>query len=469
MRGSPGSALGEGVTAMRPRRFIRRVSRDASPIQVVVLSFIAIISVGAALLALPAASRSGTSCGFFTALFTSTSAACITGLMLSDVYVQWSAFGQTVILLLIQIGGLGIMSVFSIFSFLLGKKIGLKQRLILVYSYNLNRIDGVVRMVRHLLIGTLGLELLGAAVLSIRFIPQFGLGRGAFMGLFHAVSAFCNAGLDLMGIIAPFSSLRAYVGDPLVCVTVMALAIVGGLGFFVWEDVLSKRSFRRLRLHSKLVLITSGVLLIGGALVFMLAEWDNSATMGGLKAGQKVLAALFQSTATRTAGYYTIDQGAMTGGARAASVILMLIGGSSGSTAGGIKTVTAAVLVLSAAAAFRGRQEITVFNRTIDNSQAMAAIAITMLVAGLGLFGGIFISIADGYPFMQSLYEAISAITTVGFTGGIIPELSLASKTLLMIYMFFGRVGVITIGLAFMSRGKTAAKIRYPVSRVMLG
>ena len=306
-------------------RFIR--SRRLNATRLVAGSFAVIILIGTLLLALPVSARSGESQGLFAAFFTATSATCVTGLVVTDTFLSWSPFGQAVILLLIQLGGLGFMTVITLISLAAHRRIGLSERLIMVSTLNLNDLDGVVRVVRHALMGTALFELAGAALLSVRMIPKYGLFRGLWHALFHAVSAFCNAGFDLQGgDTGAFSSLVGFQDDPLTLLTTSALVIIGGLGFFVWEDALGHKSWKKLTLYSRLVLGLTAVLTLGGALFFLAAEWGNPATLGPMGAGEKCLNAFFQSVTLRTAGFNVIDQGAMTDNSIVFSCILMQIG-----------------------------------------------------------------------------------------------------------------------------------------------
>ena len=299
--------------------------RTASPAKVIVLVFAAIILLGACLLMLPLASRSGQSCGFLTALFTSCSATCVTGLSLVDAYSQWSAFGQIVLLLLIQVGGLGFMTVFSLFLLVIRAKLGLKKRMLLQQTYGLTDINGVVGLLRGVILGTAVIELSGAVVLCLRFLKDFPLKNAVWMGLFHSVSAFCNAGFDLMGRVSPGSSLAFYAEDPVVCITVMLLITLGGIGFFVWQDLWSNRkSLKGISVYTRFVLCVSAILVLGGALVFGAAEWNNPQTLGQYDVGGKVLGAAFQSVTTRTAGFASFSQGAMTELGKVLSCIWML-------------------------------------------------------------------------------------------------------------------------------------------------
>ena len=438
--------------------------------RILLIFFLIVIAVRTGLLALPAASADGRSCGGVTAVFTATSSACVTGLSLVDTYSQWSPFGQVVLLLLIQTGGLGYMTFVSVMFFMLRRKIGLRERLILQQAMALNELDGVLRLLRLVLLGTFVIEGTGALILSVRFAFLMPAGQAVFMGVFHAVSAYCNAGFDLMGAFRPGSSLSLFSGDVVVNVTVMALIILGGLGFFVWNDLLMHRMrWRYLAVYTKLVLTATAVLIIGGFLVILALEWGNPATLGDLSAGGKLLAAMFQSVTTRTAGFFAVDQGALTDSGKLASILLMLVGGSSGSTAGGIKTATVALLFLMAVQVARNHRDIVVFGRKIPQEQVNIAGAICFLVVGLALIGAVIVSATNGIRLIDALYETASAICTVGLSTGITPALNLGSKLLLIVYMFFGRVGIMTISFAFMVKDPPDNAIGRPETRVLLG
>lgn len=418
---------------------------------------------------LPIASRSGQSCGALTALFTATSATCVTGLILVDTYVQWTAFGQSVILCLIQIGGLGFMSIISVFFFLLHRKIGLQQRLIIAQGFSLNKVDGVVHLVRDVLCWTLVFELLGASVLTLRFLGEFGFWQALRWGIFHSVSAFCNAGFDILGKLEPGSSLCLFVDDPVVNIVIMSLIVVGGLGFYVWADLRKQRSWKRISVHTKLVLTITGLLIVGGAALFAVLEWNNPQTIGTLSTGDKILASFFQSVTCRTAGFASIPQGTLTDASKAVSTMLMLIGGSSGSTAGGIKTVTIGVLFLAAWGSARGKTRVTVFGRTIGNDQIRHAMTIMLLLVTLSFWGAVILSSAGSFSFIDSLYETASALGTVGLTTGITPLLGVGSKTLLIIFMFFGRVGIMTFSLGFLHGDRVDERYHYAETKVLIG
>ncbi len=437
--------------------------------QTIVLAFLALVLLGAALLTLPAASRNGESCGFLTALFTATSATCVTGLVLADTWVQWSGFGQTVILSLIQVGGLGFMSMISIFYFLLHRKIGLKQRLIMAQGFSLNDVDGVVKLVRTVLLTTAAAEGLGALVLTLRFWPEHGFLQALCWGIFHSISAFCNAGFDIFGKLRPGSSLGLFVHDPVVNFTIIFMIVFGGLGFYVWADIARKRQFRKFSVHTKLVLLITALLLAGGALLFALLEWNNEATIGTYTTGEKLLAAFFQSTTCRTAGFASFDQGKLTDASKALSALLMLVGGSAGSTAGGVKTVTVGVLLLSMLSAARGRSRLTVFGRTIGQEQIRQAMTVMGLMVMLAFFGGMALSAANGFPFLDCFYETCSALGTAGLTTGITPLLGTGSRILLIVYMFFGRVGIMTVSFGFLLSDPVEERFQYAETKVLIG
>ena len=436
--------------------------------RLIAAAFAAIILVGTLLLMTPAASRSGVGCSFRGALFTATSATCVTGLTLFDTWSQWSGFGQAVILCLIEIGGLGFMSAASIFVFLLRRRVGMKQRLVMAQSLSVNDMSGVVRLQKLVLRGSLTIQGIGALILALRFWPEVGLKRALRWGVFHSVSAFCNAGFDIMGVFDPGTSVMRYQTDYVVMLTLMALVVLGGLGFFVWEELARVRSFKKFSVYTKLVLIITFSLLLFGTVVFALLEWDNPGTIGQLPWHQKLLNAAFQSVTVRTAGFISFDQGAMTDAGKAVSVMLMLIGGSSGSTAGGMKTVTILVMLLFLWARFHGRETVTVFKKTIPNSQVLDALTIAAVMIGLALFGGVFISATSGFGFTDALYESASAIATVGLSAAGTANMSIASQYLIILYMYFGRVGVLTIALGFLE-DKKAERFRYAETKLMIG
>lgn len=437
--------------------------------QIIAIVFAAIVLAGALLLTLPAASRDGTSCGFRPALFTATSATCVTGLVLYDTWTQWSGFGQIVILSLIELGGLGFMTAASFVIFLFRKKVGLKQRMVMAQALSLTDMEGVVKLQKVVLCGSLLVQLTGALILTARFWPEFGWVRAARWGIFHAVSAFCNAGFDIFGILRPGASLMVFNNDPVVLLTLGALVAVGGLGFFVWEEVVRVHSWKKFSVYTKLVLLTTLVLVLGGAVCFCLLEWNNPATLGAMTVPQKLLNGLFQSITVRTAGFAAIDQAVLTDAGKATTMFFMLIGGSSGSTAGGMKTVTLVVLLLFLWARIRGRSTVCVFKRTIPAGQVTDAMTIVSILVGLALFGGIFISATSPVGFTDALYESVSALATVGLTAGVTGSLSIPAQILIIIYMYFGRVGVLTISLGFLMGDSAEERFRYAQTNLLIG
>lgn len=450
------------------RQHLRKKSDHAT--RVLLLFFLMTILIGTAMLCLPVASVDGRSCGFVTALFTATSCTCVTGLSVVDTYSQWSPFGQVVLLLLIQVGGLGYMTFVSVFYFMLRRRIGLRERLILQQAMALNEVDGIIRLVRLVLMGTFLVEGIGALVLFLRFLHWLSPLQALWFGIFHSISAYCNAGFDLMGVFQPGSSLVLFADDVTVNVTIMLLIIIGGLGFFVWNDlVIHKFRWKRLAVHTKLVAVITTILIFGGAAAILALEWNNPATMGNMTPGEKILAALFQSVTTRTAGFCSVDQGALTGSGKLVSILLMLAGGSSGSTAGGIKTVTVGVLFLMALRVLRNRNGIVVFGRKIPQKQVNSAVSICLLVCALSLLGGMILSASNGIPLGDAMYETVSAICTVGLSTGITADLNLGSHILLIFYMFFGRVGIMTISFAFMIKTPPDNAIDRPETRVLIG
>ncbi len=439
------------------------------PALMMVVGFLTVIMAGAALLSTPLASRAGVWTDPLTALFTATSATCVTGLVLVDTAQYWNGFGQLVILLLIQVGGLGFMTMATLFSLLTRRTITLRERMVLSTGLNLSDPAGIVRLTRRVLLGTLAFEGAGAVILACRFSLDFGILEGVKLGIFHSISAFCNAGFDLLGRNQAFVSMSGYVDDPVVNLTLIALIVIGGLGFFVWSDVYEKKKFQRFGLHTKLTLTMTAALLLGGWVLTMWFEWTNPGTLGGLSTPGKVLASAFQSATLRTAGFSGIDQGALTGPSQGLAVVMMLIGGSPGSTAGGLKTVTVAVLLLTAWTAVCGRSEVIAFERRISSRAIMNAV--TMLVVGVVLVfaSSVTMSHIEGLPLVPCVYETASAFGTAGLSMGITPQLSAFSRCLLIALMYFGRVGVLTLGVGVLMRKQSPPKITYPEGQVMVG
>ena len=438
-----------------------------SPAQIIIIGFLLLILSGTLLLMLPFATWEPGGAPFIDALFTATSATCVTGLILHDTVQYWTPFGQAVILALIQVGGMGVVTMAVAIYMFSGKKIGLKQRWVMQESISAHQVGGIVRMTGFILKTALAVEGIGALVLALRFCPQMGFFKGLWYAVFHAVSAFCNAGFDLMGTQTPYSSLTAYVGDPLVSLTIPALIIIGGLGFLTWQDIFQHHiHFRAYRLQSKLILATTAALLVGGALFFglyefQLPQWD------GLTTGEKVLASAFQSATPRTAGFNTVDLMNLSAPSQLLTILLMLAGGSPGSTAGGFKTTTLAVLLLSAFAVFRRQSSAHCFGRRLSESVLRSASAIFLLYLLLFLTGGTLICCMEGIPLMAALFEAASAIGTVGLSLGVTPGLGIPSQLILIFLMYFGRVGGLTMIYAVTSGAAVYAQ--YPQEQVNVG
>lgn len=440
-----------------------------APTQIIALTFAVIILAGALLLMLPISSRDGQSCGPMTALFTATSATCVTGLVLVDTWTQFSGFGQGIILGLIEVGGLGFMSAAAIVVFMLRRRVGLKQRLVMAQAISAPDMEGVVRLQKWVLFGSLGIQAVGALILFLRFLPEFGLRTAVVWGIFHSISAFCNAGFDILGSIAPGQSVIVFNNDPVVLCTLGALVILSSLGFFVWEDVATKRSWKKLSVYTKLVLLTSLVLILGGAVLIGLLEWNNPATFGDMPPWQKILNSFFQSVTLRTAGFSGVDQAGLTDAGKIVSMVLMFIGGSSGSTAGGVKTVTMIVVLLFTWNRMRGKETVCVFKRTIPKDKVMDAMTIITIVLVLALAGGCVICATSGFGMADAMYETVSALATVGLSSGGSANLSVIGKLLIIVYMYFGRVGVLTLSLGFLMGNKAQERYRYAETNLLIG
>ena len=443
--------------------------KPLSPTKVIATTFGILILLGTILLTLPVSTRSGEGCDLLRALFTATSATCVTGLTPFDTYTQWSSFGQGVLLCLIEIGGLGFMSMATLFVFLLRKRIGLKQRMVMAQALSLNDMEGVVRLQKTVIFGSLTVEGIGAAILTLYFTPRFGFPKALWLGVFHSVSAFCNAGFDVFGFLEPGASLVVFQDDPVVLLTLGALVVIGGLGFLVWEELASRKPFKHMTVYTKLVLVTTGGLLLSGWVLTCLLEWNNPQTLGGMGIGGKLVNGLFQSITLRTAGFAAIDQGVLTEGGKAVSMVFMLIGGSSGSTAGGLKTVTFVVLLLFIRARLRGRSTVCAFRRTIPDSQVLDAMTIAAGMVLLAVFGAVFICATSPVTFTNALFEAISALATVGLTAGTTGALSVPAQILIILYMYFGRVGILTISLGFLAGNRANERFRYAQTSLLIG
>ena len=441
--------------------------RQLSYVQTIALGFLTVIAAGTILLMLPVSSQSGGTTGFVTALFTAVSASCVTGLVLVDTAAYWSGFGQVVILLLIQIGGLGFMTIATLFSRLLRRRMSIRERGVMAESINTVRVGRIMEITGTIGLGTLIFELSGAVLLSIRFIPEFGLGRGIWYSVFHSVSAFCNAGFDLMGVKAPFSSLVSYSDDALVSITIMLLIVLGGIGFLVWDDIrLKGLHWRRYDLQTKLVLVSTASLILGGAVLFFFIE--RSRMNADMPLGEQILVSFFSSVTPRTAGFNSVDTAALSDASKLLTVILMFIGGSPGSTAGGIKTTSVAVVLIFLFSGIRGRRGAYVFGRRIpdDAMKRSGMIAGTNLI--LALLGALVLCGTQSLPLADVLIEVFSAIGTVGMSTGITRELSTLSALVVTLLMYLGRVGSVSFAMALLER-RTDPPVTYPEEQVTVG
>ncbi len=435
--------------------------------QFIASGFLGIILTGTLLLMLPVSSRTGEVSSFLNCLFTATSASCVTGLVVYDTWSHWSLFGQLVILSLIQIGGLGFVTIGVFLSIVLRRRIGLKERGLMQESVNTLQIGGVVRLAKKIVIGTIFFEGLGAGLLAIRFVPQYGPGRGIYYSIFHAVSAFCNAGFDLMGWQGPYSSLVGYYNDWLVNLVIMSLIVIGGIGFIVWEDLSRHRlHFRRYMLHTKIVLLTTVALIFGSAWLFYRFESGN--LLVGMDTSGKILTSLFSSVTARTAGFNTVDTGALTDASKMLTVLLMFVGGSPGSTAGGVKTTTMIVIYLHLWSTIQRTHGVNAFGRRLEDEVLKQSSAIFMINLTLAMTVSMFIMATQKYPVMDVLFETFSAIGTAGMTTGITRGLNAASRLAVAFLMYCGRVGSLSFALSFTQR-KKVARVQQPVGRISIG
>ncbi|MBE3581454.1 MAG: Trk family potassium uptake protein [Thermoanaerobacteraceae bacterium] len=440
-----------------------------TPTQGIVLGFACVILVGTLLLMLPVSSAAGRASDFLTALFTATSAVCVTGLVVVDTGTYWSTFGQGVIALLIQIGGLGWMSVVTLLALLIRKRISLGERLLMQEALNRENLGGVVALTKRIILTTFVLEGVGALVLSWRFARDFGWAQGVYYGVFHAVSAFNNAGFDVLGpVFGPYCSLTPYVQDITINIVISSLLILGGIGFPVIMEVLGFRKSGRLSLHSRIVLLTTLVLIVAGTLTILAIEWDNPNTLGPLPPAGKGMAAYFQAVTPRTAGFNTVSIDDLRPASQYAQVILMFIGASPAGTGGGIKTTTFTVLVLAIAAVVRGRQEVEFGGRRIPWARVIKALAIAALSFFLVIAVSFILLLTEGEAFLPILYEVTSAFATVGLTTGLTPDLTPVGRCLLILTMFAGRVGPVSLAMAIWKR-QVKANIHLPEEQVILG
>lgn len=431
--------------------------------QIIIFGFLSVILLGSLLLMLPVAANSGESTPFFDALFTSTSAVCVTGLIIHDTATYWSAFGQGVILLLIQIGGMGIVTIAVSIAAVSGRKIGLMQRSTMQEAIAAPNVGGIVRRTKFILKTAISIELIGAAVLAPVFCKDFGFFKGIWYALFHSISAFCNAGFDLMGTKEPYSSLTSYSVHPVVNIIIMALIIIGGIGFLTWEDIRNNKwHIKKYRMQSKVILTVTAALILLPAIYFYFFEFSD------LNLSERILNSSFQAVTPRTAGFNTADLTILSESGQMMILVLMLVGGSPGSTAGGMKTTTIAVLLSSALSVFRHKEHTHFFGRRIPGETVRTAATVFMMYIILFLGGGMIISRIENLSILTSLFETASAIGTVGLSLGITPKLGLVSHLILIILMFFGRVGGLTLIFAAIS-DKTTNISKYPQEKITVG
>lgn len=449
--------------------------KELRPVQVILLGFLITIFAGSILLSLPAAAANGQATPYIDSLFTATTSVCVTGLIVETTMTHWSIFGQAVILVLVQIGGLGVVTITTGMFFVIGRRITLGNRILIQESLGLNTMTGLVSLVKKILLGTTIIEGTGAVFYATQFVPEFGWGYGIWAAVFNSVSAFCNAGMDIVRE----DSLRSYVTNPVMNFTTMALIILGGLGFIVWKDLWQglkkilkdkipvKRVITQLKFQTKIVLSVTFFLIMFGTILIFLFEYNNPATMKDLSLPGKIMASLFQSVTTRTAGFETVAQGALTDASSLVSMFMMIIGGSPAGTAGGVKTVTFAILVFCVVSVAKQEESISLFKRRVPNglvSKALAIIVINLIVLMTSV---LLLLVFDHGSFIESCYECVSALATVGLTKGLTPNLTIAGKVIIIITMYLGRVGPISMAIGFSQKNKKK-KVVYPEQDLIL-
>ena len=450
---------------------ITRFISQRSPTEILIFGFAFFILFGAFLLMLPISSRSGEATSFVNALFTATSSVCVTGLVVVDTGTYWSVFGQTVMCVLVEVGGLGFMSFATMFFVLAGKRITIKDRILIQSSINMDSLSGIVKFAKYIFFSSFIIQAIGAALLAIVFIPEFGLVTGIGYSVFHSVTSFCNAGFDLMG---NYSSFTRYVDNYIVNIVVCGLIVLGGLGFAVTSDLIYVRKFKKMSMHSKVVLVITGILLLGGFIFFFIFEYNNPATMGNLSMHGKFLASMFQSVTPRTAGSNTVDISSLTTPSIFLTMILMFIGASPGSTGGGVKTTTMGIIVMTVASVLVGKKDVVAFKRTIVGPVIRRAISILFIASGLVIFM-IFVLLCTepGVAFERIVFEVLSAFGTVGLSMGVTPGLSIGGKLAISLTMFIGRLGPLTIAYAISQNEKRSREnignFKLPEGNIMIG
>ena len=451
----------------------KRIKFRLSTTQIIMLSFLAVILIGSLLLSLPVSSADGNAVSYLDALFTATTATCVTGLVTLPTVSTWSVFGQVVILVLIQIGGLGVITIMSALMILLHKRMGIGDRLLLQDAFNLNSLSGIIWFVKKVVLGTFLVEGIGALLYMTVFIPEFGL-KGIWISVFTSISAFCNAGIDIIAD----NSLCSYATNPVINIVTSLLIILGGIGYIVWWDVLlvlkkstrkKRRIFRNLTLHSKIAIVTTLILIFGGGALIFLFEYDNPLTIGNMSVFDKIQVSLFQSVTTRTAGFATIPQQDLTNASSILCLLLMFIGGSPVGTAGGIKTVTIAVLAVSALSTIQNKNEVSLFDRNISKQAINKAVAVTAMSFAIMFVSTLLLSAVTSADALDILYETVSATATVGLTRDLTPYLNAAGKAIIIGTMYLGRVGPISLALALNSSKKHRNIIKNPTEEISVG
>ena len=444
-----------------------------STTQIILFSFLITVLLGSLLLSLPISQADGVSVSYIDALFTATTSTCVTGLVTLPTATTWSVFGQIVILLLIQIGGLGVITVMSGFMLMIHRKMGIGDRLLVQDAFNLNTMSGLAKFIKSVLFGTFVIEGIGAVLYMLVFVPEFGA-RGVWISLFNSVSAFCNAGIDIIGE----NSLCEYATNPIVNITTSLLIILGGLGYVVWWDVIrvarsrsynNRRMFKHLTLHSKIAIVATLILILGGAALIFACEYNNPATIGEMSIFDKIQVSLFQSVTTRTAGFATLPQENLTDAASVVSLILMFIGGSPVGTAGGVKTVTVTVLLCSAFATVRNKRQATLFNRAVSGYSIRKAISVVVMFFIVMLSSVILLSLATGAPMLDVMYESVSATATVGLSRNLTSSLPILGKLVIISTMYFGRIGPISLAIALGGKKENPNIISDPIEEISIG
>lgn len=446
---------------------LQKIKKKFSRMQIIAGGFLAVILIGAVLLMLPFATREGQTTSFIDALFTATSATCVTGLVPFDTYTHWTLFGQLVILFMIQLGGIGFMTVITMATLFMRHKIGLQNRMLIMESAGTITLSGIGKLVRRIVAGTAIIEAVGAVILATQFVPQFGWLRGLYVSVFHAISAFCNAGFDLFGQLEPGSSVILFNDNAVVLLTLSFLIMIGGIGFFVWDDILvCKAKFKNYKMHTKLVLVASAVLTVVPFIMFFFFEYDHA--FEGMSLPQKILNSFFQAVTPRTAGFSGVDMSTLSEPGGILTIVLMFIGGSPGSTAGGVKTTTVAVILLSTIAYLQEDNNVTVFKKRIEDKMVRRASSIAFIYFAMILACSLALSFIEPLGLREVLFEVVSAVATVGLSMNVTPTLTAASKIILVVLMYAGRIGALSFIMLLSKRNKTAI-LKRPTGKIMIG